>query len=51
MRETDADKFLAFAEECLREASRAISPINRDVWLKFAEEWVELSRHAKERRN
>ncbi len=46
---TDADKFLETAEECLREAEKAISPRDREAWLKLADDWMKLARSAKER--
>jgi hypothetical protein len=49
MRETDADRFLSLAEECLKEAEKAISPLDEDAWLKLAKEWLQLARAAKER--
>jgi hypothetical protein len=50
MRETDADRFLGLAEECLKEAEKAITPLDKEAWLKLAEEWMQLARAAKERR-
>jgi hypothetical protein len=49
MRETDADRLLSLAEECLKEAEKAISPLDKDAWLKLADEWLQLARAAKER--
>jgi hypothetical protein len=49
MRETDADRFLSSAEECLKEAEKALNPLDKDAWLKLAEEWLQLARAAKER--
>ena len=49
MPETYANRFLALAEECLEEAERARSPVDKEAWLKLAEEWMQLARLAKER--
>jgi hypothetical protein len=48
MRETDADRFLKLAEECLREAENARHRIDQEAWLKLAEEWMRMARAAKE---
>jgi hypothetical protein len=48
MRKSDADRFLALAEECIVEADRAVSPVDKEAWLKLAEEWIRLARAAKE---
>jgi hypothetical protein len=47
MSETDADRFLSDAEECLQ-AERAISPVAKKAWLRLAEEWMKLAKAAKE---
>lgn len=49
MRETDADRFLSLAEECLKQAEKATSPLDKDAWLKLAEEWLQLARAARKR--
>jgi hypothetical protein len=49
MHETDADRFLKQAEECLRQAELVLSPIAKESWLRLAEEWMKLARAAKER--
>jgi hypothetical protein len=48
MSQTDADKFLNGAEEYLRQAERAISPVAKKAWLRLAEEWMKLAKAAKE---
>lgn len=50
MRERDADWFLYQAEECLREAERAWSPLDKEAWLQLAEDWMKLARAAKDRK-
>jgi len=47
MSKTDADRFLDLAEECLREAEKAISPFDKEAWLKLADDWMTLAREAK----
>ena len=37
-------EYLAKAEECRREASRAAHPEEKAGWLRMAEEWLKLSR-------
>ena len=49
MPESDVDRFLNEAEECLRQAAIAINPIDKKAWLNLAEEWMELARAARER--
>jgi hypothetical protein len=49
MYETDADRFLNYAAECLGEAERARNPVDQEAWLKLAQEWMEMARAAKER--
>ncbi|WP_160300622.1 hypothetical protein [Bradyrhizobium japonicum] len=49
MRESDADWFLNQALECLREAERTIDPIDKEAWLKLAEDWMKLAQAAKDR--
>jgi hypothetical protein len=43
MRETDAERFLNHAEQCLKEAEKAISALDKEKWLKFADEWMKLA--------
>jgi hypothetical protein len=37
------------AAECRRKAERALSPSDRERWLKMAAEWSELARQAEEK--
>lgn len=48
MAESNADRFLNEAEECLRQAGMAINSLDKKAWLELAEEWLELARAAKE---
>lgn len=40
----DAEHCRKEAEECRREAERALSPIDRESWLKLEAQWIELAR-------
>jgi len=42
----DADQCRRAADDCRKEAERAVSGIDRDRWLKLAAEWRELARRA-----
>jgi hypothetical protein len=39
----EADRFRRQAEEARQQAEKAISPIDKDAWLKVAGEWLELA--------
>jgi hypothetical protein len=47
--ESNADRYLNEAEECLGQAHIAINLRDKRAWLQLAEEWMELARAAKER--
>jgi hypothetical protein len=47
--ESDVDRFLSEAEECLRLAKIVISPLDKSAWLELAEDWMKLARAARER--
>jgi len=47
--ESNVDRFLSEAEECLRQAGMAIDPLDKKAWLQLAEDWMELARAAKKR--
>ena len=49
MTDTNTDKFLKQAEDCLREAGKAINPLDKEAWLRLAEDWMKLAQAAKER--
>jgi hypothetical protein len=38
------------AEECRKQAVKAISPLDKEAWLRLAEEWLKLALSAEERR-
>jgi hypothetical protein len=51
MTENDTERFRQQAEECRREADKAISPLDKEAWLKLAADWLRLAQHQEERRN
>jgi hypothetical protein len=50
MSETDADGFRKQAEECREQAAKAISPLDKEEWLRLAAEWIKLAQSAEEPR-
>jgi hypothetical protein len=46
----DTARFRAQAEECRRQAERAISPLDKEAWLRVAGEWIKLAQDAEQRR-
>jgi len=40
---SDANKYRCEAEECRRNAERALRPIDRDAWLRLAADWAKLA--------
>jgi hypothetical protein len=44
--ENVAAKFREEAEQCRRQAEGAISPLDRESWLKMAGEWIKLAQDA-----
>jgi len=49
MPESDLDRFLNEAEECLRQSRMAVNKFDKGAWLKLAEEWMKLARAVKGR--
>lgn len=47
--ESNMDRFLSEAEECIRQADIAISTIDKKAWLELAEDWMKLARAVGER--
>jgi hypothetical protein len=39
----EADRFRKQAEECREQAAKAISPLDKEAWLRVAEEWLKLA--------
>jgi hypothetical protein len=42
----DTDKFRKLAEECRQQAAKAVSPIEKQQWLRLSEEWLKLAQAA-----
>jgi hypothetical protein len=40
MTENDTERFRQQAEECRREADKAISPLDKEAWLRLAADWL-----------
>jgi hypothetical protein len=50
MPEDDAARFRKQAEECRQQAERAISPLDKEEWLRVAGEWIKLAQSAERHR-
>jgi ubiquinone biosynthesis protein UbiJ len=50
MGKLDAEQCRKAVEECRKEAERTVSTIDREWWLKLAEEWSDLAQQTEERR-
>jgi hypothetical protein len=42
MSDDDAARFRMQAEECREQASKAVNPLDKEAWLRVAEEWLKL---------
>jgi hypothetical protein len=51
MPDDEAAKYRAQADECRRQAEKAISPRDKEAWLKVAGEWANLAQSVDDRRN
>jgi hypothetical protein len=40
---TDAERYRKTADECRRQAEKAISPLDKEQWLQLADEWLKLA--------
>jgi hypothetical protein len=49
MTHDDAERFRKQAEEAREQAARAYSPLDKEAWLRVAEEWLKLALSAEER--
>jgi hypothetical protein len=45
----DSEKFRRQADESRQQAAKAINPLDKEAWLRVAEEWIKLAQ-ASERR-
>jgi len=43
MAEDDVERYRMQAEQCREQAARAVSPLDRDAWLRAAEDWLCLA--------
>jgi hypothetical protein len=50
MTETEAERFHREAQECFRQAVKAVSPLDEQSWLRMAKEWIKLVKDAEQRR-
>lgn len=50
MTETDAARYRSKAEDCRKLAENALSPADKEAWLRLAADWVKLAENAQERR-
>jgi hypothetical protein len=46
----DAARFRKQAEECREQAAEAVNPLDKEAWLRIAEEWLKLASSVDERR-
>jgi hypothetical protein len=49
MSNNDADRFRKQAQECVEQAERSISPLDKETWLRVTAEWIKLAQSADER--
>jgi hypothetical protein len=45
----DADRFRKQAQECVEQAERSISPLDKETWLRVAAEWMKLAQSVDDR--
>jgi hypothetical protein len=43
MSEDEAARFRKQADECREQAAKALSPLDKEAWLRVAEEWIKLA--------
>ena len=51
MTENDVQRFRSEAKECRRLAEQATSPIDKQAWLRLAEDWIKLAEETEKRRS
>jgi hypothetical protein len=49
MSEDEAARYREQAEECLQQAEKAISPLDKETWLRMAGERIKLAQSAEQR--
>ena len=45
----DAARFRKQAEQCREQAAKALSPLDKEAWLRTAEEWLKLAQSVDDR--
>jgi hypothetical protein len=50
MSDDDAARFRKQADECREQAAKAVSPLDKEAWLRVAEEWIKLAMSVEKRR-
>jgi hypothetical protein len=45
----DANRYRKQAEECRQQAEKAVSPLDKEAWLRVAGEWIKLAQSIAER--
>jgi hypothetical protein len=50
MSNDDADRYRKQAEECRQQAEKAVSPLDKEAWLRVAAEWIKLAQSTEEGR-
>lgn len=46
MSQEDTERFRAEAEECRRQAARAVKSEDKEAWLRLAADWLKLAEEA-----
>jgi hypothetical protein len=49
MFKVEAARFRKLADDCRQQAEKAISPLDKEAWLRTAEEWIKLAQSAEQR--
>jgi hypothetical protein len=49
MSNREADRFRQQAQECVEQAERSISPLDKETWLRVAAEGMKLAQSAEDR--
>jgi hypothetical protein len=50
MSEVEADRYRKQAEECRLQAEKAVSPLDKEAWLRVARDWIKLAQSIDDRR-
>jgi hypothetical protein len=49
MTESNFERFIDEAEECVRQAAIAVDPLDKIAWVRLAEDWIKLAQAVRER--